>query len=202
MVSLPFLITLSLLSHPIIPCCYVPPLLPLSKVLLLVLWNYLLFLFTPCRCFLCHILHHYPHFYTSPFCPFSLLLFFFSIFFPSPPLPFLCFNNAHLTYLLFITGLWGRWLSLHHQGDNNPHGELQLPCLRLRGPVSDTCAAGEWSVVTYFLFTAVGLLLTNVLVWFALKIKNKSSLFKFYLNKQRKILYPKNTQYAAVSTLY
>lgn len=50
-----------------------------------------------------------------------------------------------------LPGLWGRRLPVHHQGDNHPHGELQLPRLRLRGPLSDTCAAGEWSVVAHFL---------------------------------------------------
>ncbi|XP_054907361.1 follistatin-related protein 4 isoform X6 [Poeciliopsis prolifica] len=54
-------------------------------------------------------------------------------------------NDGHLSLHEFYTAfrLWGRRLAVHHQGDNNTHGELQLPCLWLRRPLSDSCAAGE-----------------------------------------------------------
>lgn len=76
---------------------------------------------------------------SSFFSPSSFLLFFLNI--------------TLLFYLLYcITGLWGWRLVVHHEGDDNTHGQLQLPCLRLWRPLSDTCAAGEWSVLACFLF--------------------------------------------------
>ncbi|XP_054907360.1 follistatin-related protein 4 isoform X5 [Poeciliopsis prolifica] len=60
-------------------------------------------------------------------------------------------NDGHLSLHEFYTAfrLWGRRLAVHHQGDNNTHGELQLPCLWLRRPLSDSCAAVPPVILVY-----------------------------------------------------
>lgn len=109
--------------------------------------------------FLPSIIHHYS--LSCAFCSSSL-------FFSPLPLAIMCsltitcdpFFSTYISSLLLplscVTGLWGRWFPVHHQGDNHSHGKLQLPCLWLWRPLSDTCAAGEWSVVAHFLLTVLG----------------------------------------------
>lgn len=95
--------------------------------------------------FLPHSLWLFPALHSQPLL-FLLYLMFFSHLCSSslPSLPsFLCsFNTTTTTTSSFllnfplpslpcITGLWRRWVPVHHQGDNHPHGELQLPCLWL-----------------------------------------------------------------------
>lgn len=75
---------------------------------------------------------------------------FFTTFSSLASFPISTSPNSSLPSLPCVAGLWGRRLAVHHQGDNNTHGELQLPCLWLRRPLSDSCAAGEWSVVAHF----------------------------------------------------
>ena len=105
------------LSFPITPCCCGPPLSSPSSL------------------------------HASLWLLFSLSLLRLLFLSPSPPPPS---HDPRLNCPLpsppCIAGLWGRRLPVHHQGDNHPHGKLQLPCLRLWRRLSDTCAAGEWSV--------------------------------------------------------
>lgn len=147
----------SLLSFPITPCCCVPPLSSCGSLQasLCILSRYLHFSL-PCGSFLSPIPHHCSS--PTPRVPHLLpyLLFFLSCALSPQPLPLLPLLNFPLPSRPCVTGLWGRWLPVHHQGDDHPHGELQLPCLRLWRPASDTCAAGEWSVVAHFLLTVVG----------------------------------------------
>ena len=145
--------SLSLLSFPITPCCCVPPLPALSK------HPYVFYQATFISSSLPVALSCPPFLTTIPsLTPPGLPLPYF-LFFPPycalpapPPLALLNFPPPSFPC---VTGLWGRWLPVHHQGDYHPHGELQLPCLRLWRPLSDTCAAGEWSVVAHFLLTVL-----------------------------------------------
>ncbi len=148
MVPLPFPITLSgSLLFPSLP----------AVVRLLFLLSTHLRLFVP------HSLWLFPAPHSSALFPLLHFLFLFSLSFSpsSSPSPLLSLLNFPLLSLCCVTGLWGRWLPVHHQGDNYPHGKLQLPCLWLWRPISDTCAAGEWSVVAHFLLTVVGELSTK-----------------------------------------
>lgn len=126
------------LSFPITPCCCTPPTPSPTP------YPYVFYQATSVSP--SYSLWLFPTPYSHPSAPSSSLLLYFH-----------CLSFLYLVFLfhLFscITGLWGRWLPVHHQGDNDPHGELQLPCLRLWRPLSDTCAAGEWSVVAHFLLT-------------------------------------------------
>lgn len=84
--------------------------------------------------FVPHSLWLFPAPHSSPLFPLLHILFFFSLLsqcFPSLSPPPFSLPNFPLPSLPCITGLWGRWFPVHHQGDNHPHGELQLPCLRL-----------------------------------------------------------------------
>lgn len=119
------------LSHPIIPCCCT-----LRSLLSTVIVTQYIKLPT----FSTDSLWMPPAPNSSPLSPVLV------------PCSFSIYNSANssLPSLPCITGLWGRWLPVHHQGDNNTHGELQLPCVWLWRPLSDSCAAGEWSVVAHF----------------------------------------------------
>lgn len=149
--------SLCFLSFPITPCCCAPPLTALYK------HPYVFYQATFISCSLPVALSCPPLFTTIPsptpsvLHRSSFLLFFFlcSSTTTSAPLPPFSLPKFPLPSLPCVTGLWGRWLPVHHQGDNHSHGELQLPCLWLWRPLSDSCAAGEWSVVAHFLLTVL-----------------------------------------------
>lgn len=148
MVPLPFHITLFL--------SYLFPSLPAVLCLLSILSPSILMFSIKLPSFHPHSLWLLPTPHSLPLFPLlHLLLFSYLCSFPSfssTPTFFIPYS----IFLLSVTGLWGRWLPVHHQGDNHPHGELQLSRLRLWRPLSDTCAAGEWSVVVHFLLKVVG----------------------------------------------
>lgn len=128
--------SLGSLSFPITPCCFAPPLAAPCKHPYVFHQATFVSLLAPRGSFLPRLIQpdlrrHLP----ASSC--ALCLHFLGL-------------NVPLSSLPHVAGLWGRRLPVHHQGDDHPHGELQLPCLWIRRPLSDTCAAGEWSVVAPF----------------------------------------------------
>lgn len=49
-----------------------------------------------------------------------------------------------LFHFLPLVGLWRWWLSVYHQGDHDPHGQLHLSCRWLRETFSDPHSSSEW----------------------------------------------------------